>query len=212
MKLYGYFRSSAAYRLRIALNLKGLDYDNIPVSLLAGDQRAENYLKLNPQGLVPALTDGDLTIGQSMAILEYLEETRPDVPLLPADAAGRARVRQMANIIACDIHPLNNLRVLKYLGGNLGVSDETRDDWYRHWIRLGFEAIETMLQDGGTGTYCHGDTPTFAEVFLIPQLYNARRFKTQLDDFPIIRRIEKLCNEQEPFIQALPENQPDATS
>ena len=210
LALYGYYRSSAAYRLRIALNLKGLDYENVPVSLLAGEHRHEDYLKLNAQGLVPALKDGDLTLGQSMAIMEYLEETRPEVPLLPADAAGRARVRQIANVIACDIHPLNNLRVLKYLKGELGVSDETRDEWYRHWIRLGFEAIEIMLQDGATGQYCHGDTPTMAEACLIPQLYNARRFDTPLDDFPTILRIEELCNGQKPFIDALPENQPDA--
>ncbi|WP_420717547.1 maleylacetoacetate isomerase [Emcibacter sp.] len=210
MALYGYYRSSAAYRLRIALNLKGLDYENIPVSLLAGEHRNEDYLKLNAQGLVPALKDGDLTLGQSMAILEYLEETRPEAPLLPADAAGRARVRQIANIIACDIHPLDNLRVLKYLKGALGISDEAKDDWYRHWILLGFEAIETMLQDGKSGTYCHGDSPTFADVCLLPQLYNARRFNTPLDKFPNILRIEELCNTQEAFIKAQPENQPDA--
>nr|WP_321396532.1 maleylacetoacetate isomerase [Emcibacter sp.] len=210
LALYGYYRSSAAYRLRIALNLKGLDYENIPVSLLAGEHRNEDYLKLNAQGLVPALKDGDLTLGQSMAILEYLEETRPEAPLLPADAAGRARVRQIANIIACDIHPLDNLRVLKYLKGALGISDEAKDDWYRHWILLGFEAIETMLQDGKSGTYCHGDSPTFADVCLLPQLYNARRFNTPLDKFPNILRIEELCNTQEAFIKAQPENQPDA--
>ncbi|MFC7047743.1 maleylacetoacetate isomerase [Emcibacter nanhaiensis] len=211
LALYGYYRSSAAYRLRIALNLKGLEYENIPVSLLAGEHRNEEYLKLNAQGLVPALKDGGLTLGQSMAILEYLEETRPEVPLLPADAAGRARVRQIANIIACDIHPLDNLRVLKYLKGDLGISDEAKEIWYRHWIRLGFEAIEAMLQDGASGRYCHGDTPTMAEACLIPQLYNARRFNTPLDEFPTILRIEELCNSQDPFIRALPENQPDAS-
>lgn len=211
LALYGYYRSSAAYRLRIALNLKGLGYENIPVSLLSGDHRSEDYLKLNPQGLVPALTDGGQTFCQSMAILEYLEEVYPEVPLLPADAAGRARVRQIANIIACDIHPLNNLRVLKYLTGPLGGSKEARDEWYRHWIMIGFEALEKILQDGKTGSYCHGDSPGFADVLLIPQMYNARRFKTPLEAFPTLVRIEELCNSTDAFVRALPENQPDAT-
>tara|TARA_B100001939_G_scaffold348216_2_gene374225 strand:+ start:1414 stop:2049 length:636 start_codon:yes stop_codon:yes gene_type:complete len=210
MKLYGYFRSSAAYRLRIALNLKGLEYEQVAVNLLKGEHKAEAYHKVNAQGFVPALTDGDLTLGQSMAMLEYLEEAYPQVPLLPRDAAGRARVRQMANIVACDIHPLNNLRVLKYIKNTLGASEDQKTAWYHHWIMEGFQAFEALLVQGGAQRFCYGDHPTFADVCLVPQVYNARRFNCSLEAFPRIRRIADHCNRQDAFIRAQPENQPDA--
>src|SRR5690606_4726115 len=178
MKLYSYFRSSAAYRVRIALNLKGLAYETVPVHLLkdGGQQLSDSYRSLNPTALVPTLVDGDLAVGQSMAILEYLEETHPEPALLPRDAKGRARVRAIAQTIACDIHPLNNLRVLKYLKRTLGVPDEAKNAWYRHWVEEGLAALETMLaRSPETGRYCHGDTPTMADICLVPQIANARR-------------------------------------
>ncbi|WP_339861831.1 maleylacetoacetate isomerase [Paremcibacter congregatus] len=211
MELYGYFRSSAAYRVRAALHLKGLDYVSLPVSLLAGDHKGDAYLKLNPQGFVPFLRDDDKAFGQSLAMLEYLEENYPQAPLLPGDSAGRARVRQMAGIIACDIHPLDNLRVLKYLTQTLGVTEEQKTAWYHHWIIEGFTALETLLSDPATGDFCHGDSPTFADLCLVPQVYNARRFNCPLDGFPHILRIVDNCNKLDAFIAALPENQPDAT-
>ncbi len=210
MELYGYFRSSAAYRVRIALNLKQLDYATVPLSLLDGEHKRAAYLAKNPQGFVPFLSDGDVALGQSLAMLEYLEESYPQAPLLPADAAGRARVRQIAQIIACDIHPLDNLRVLKYLTGELKVSEEQKTAWYHHWIIEGFRAVEVLLGDGKAGDFCHGDSPTFADLCLVPQVYNARRFDCPLDDFPRIIRIADHCNELDAFIRALPENQPDA--
>jgi len=210
MDLYGYFRSSAAYRVRIALNLKGLEATHHELSLLAGDHKTDEYLAINPQGFVPFLKDGDIATGQSMAILEYLEEIYPDVPLLPSDTAGRVRVRALANMIACDVHPLNNLRVLKHLKRELGVGDDARDEWYHHWITEGFKALEAMLQDSATGDFCHGDQPSFADICLLPQIYNARRFKCPLDDFPTIVRIADHCNSLPAFDDALPENQPAA--
>lgn len=215
MKLYSYFRSSAAYRVRIALNLKGLDVDIVPVHLLkdGGQQRHDDYLALNPTGLVPTLVDNNFALGQSMAILEYLEETCPQPALLPADAQGRARVRAIAQTIACDIHPLNNLRVLQYLKRSLNIDDAPRDEWYRHWVDLGLEAIETMLADSSeTGRFCHGDQPTFADVLLIPQVANARRLDCDLSAFPNVVRIDATCNEIDAFIRAAPANQPDSSS
>ncbi|PCI32039.1 MAG: maleylacetoacetate isomerase [Alphaproteobacteria bacterium] len=211
MELYGYFRSSAAYRVRAALNLKGLDYTAVPVSLLSGENKTPAFTAKNPQGFVPYFTDGDISMGQSMAMLEYLEETYPDPALLPRDAAGRARVRQMAGIVACDIHPLDNLRVLKYIKHDLGVTDDQKTAWYHHWIIEGFTALEALLRDSGTGDFCHGDQVSFADLCLVPQVYNAQRFKCPLDDFPNILRIVDNCNRLEAFIQAMPENQPDAT-
>ncbi|RMF16525.1 MAG: maleylacetoacetate isomerase [Alphaproteobacteria bacterium] len=209
--LYSYFRSSAAYRVRIALNLKGLDYEIRPVHLVKNEQTADDYRARNPQGLVPTLVDEDRSIGQSIAILEYLEEIRPVPPLLPDEPAARARVRQIADAIACDIHPLNNLRVLKYLKNELGLDEEPRSRWYAHWIREGFVALEQLLAaDGRSGDFCHGDRPGYADCFLIPQLYNAHRFKVPLDDFPTICRIEANCLALEPFRRAAPEAQPDA--
>lgn len=213
MKLYGYFRSSAAYRVRIALNLKGIEFETIAVHLLkdGGQQLSEDYKALNPTALVPTLVDGELAIGQSMAILEYLEETHPQPPLLPAEAAGRARVRAIAQTIACDIHPLNNLRVLKHLKHGLGVDEDTKNAWYRHWIAVGLTSVEAMLAaNTATGRYCHGDTITMADVLLVPQIYNARRFGCDLSDMPTITRIVDACSELDAFQRAEPARQPDA--
>lgn len=213
MKLYSYFRSSAAYRVRIALNLKGLDYETVPVHLLkdGGQQNADDYRRMNPTGLVPTLVDGDLAIGQSIAIIEYLEETHPEPPLLPADAAGRARVRSIAQAIACDIHPLNNLRVLKYLKNVLGVDEDAKNAWYRHWISVGLGSVEAMLAGHpSTGRYCHGDQVTMADVLLVPQVFNARRFDCDLGAMPTVTRIADACSQLDAFIRAEPARQPDA--
>lgn len=213
LKLYGYWRSSAAYRVRIGLNLKGLDYALVPVHLLreGGQQHAPDYAALNPQQLVPLLRDGERVLTQSLAILEYLEETRPQSPLLPADAAGRARVRALAQLVACDIHPLNNLRVLQFFDRQWNVPQPERDDWVLHWMREGFTAMEAMLAASpDTGRHCHGDAPGLADCCLLPQLYNARRFKLDLDAFPTLLRIEAACLQLPAFDAARPENQPDA--
>jgi len=212
MNLYGYFRSSAAYRVRIALNLKGIAPEGRYVHLQKAQQRAVDYLALNPQGLVPALvTDEGDVLTQSLAIVEWLEETHPKPPLLPADAPGRARVRSLAQAIACDIHPLNNLRVLNYLVHTLGVSDEQKNGWYRYWIDLGFEALETRLaREPATGRFCHGDAPTLADLCLVPQVANARRFDIDLSPYPTIVRIDEACRALPAFANAAPERQPDA--
>lgn len=213
MKLYSYFRSSAAYRVRIALNLKGLDHELIPVSLVrgGGEHLMPAYRKLNPQMLVPFLEDGAVSIGQSMAILEYLEDIYPNISLLPSDPEGRARVRHLANIVCCDVHPLNNLRVMRYLETELGVSEEDRNRWYAHWIEAGFTAFEeTVSRSPVAGRYSYGDAVSLADVCLVPQVYNACRFKVPLDSFPRILGIEKACATLEPFLRAAPENQPDA--
>ena len=212
MKLYDYFRSSAAYRVRIALNLKGLAPERTFVHLRKGEQRTNAFLAMNPQGLVPAIeTDGGAVLTQSLAIVEWLEETHPEPPLLPADPAGRARVRAIALAIACDIHPLNNLRVLNYLTNTLGVSTEQRDGWYRYWIDCGFEALETTLARGrATGRFCHGDTPTLADVCLVPQIANAHRLSMDLSPYPTIVRIDAACNSLAAFASAAPSKQPDA--
>jgi maleylpyruvate isomerase len=213
MKLYTYFRSSAAYRVRIALNLKGLSYDAVPVHLLrgGGEQLLDEYRKINPSGLVPTLPDAWITLTQSMAILEYLEDEHPQVPLLPKDAAGRARVRELAQIIACDIHPVNNLRVLRYLVHELGVDQETRDKWYRHWLVDGFEVLEKHLaRDPSAGPLCHGYVPTIADCFLVPQVFNAQRHAVDVSVYPNITRIYELCNKLPAFVAAQPSNQPDA--
>lgn len=213
MKLYSYFRSSAAYRVRIALNLKGIDYETVPVHLVkdGGQQLSESYRQLNPTALVPTLVDGDLAIGQSMAILEYLEETHPEHALLPADAKGRARVRTIAQFIACDIHPLDNLRVLKYLKHEMKVGEDAKNTWYKHWVEVGLTAVEAMLAGHpDTGRYCHGDQPTFADLCLVPQVANARRFDCSLDAMPNIVRIDAACAELTAFQKAAPANQPDS--
>jgi len=213
MKLYDYFRSSAAYRVRIALNVKGMTpEDRAFVHLRMGNQRAQDYLARNPQGLVPALElDDHRVLTQSLAIVEYLNEIRPEPPLLPASPEARARVRAIALSIACEIHPLNNLRVLNYLTGTLGATDEQKNGWYRYWIDVGFEALERQLAgDRETGTYCHGETPTLADVCLVPQLANARRFKIDVTPYPTLVRIEGACNKLPAFARAAPARQPDA--
>jgi len=212
MKLYDYFRSSAAYRVRIALNLKGLKPSREFVHLRRNVQRSDDYLALNPQGLVPALaTDDGIVLTQSLAIIGYLDETHPEPPLLPAAAVDRARVHGIALEIACDIHPLNNLRVLQYLKNTLGVSDEQKDAWYRYWIDVGLEALETRLaRDPATGSFCHGDAPTLADICLVPQLANARRMTIDVTPFPTLTRVEAACNALPAFADAAPARQPDA--
>jgi maleylacetoacetate isomerase/maleylpyruvate isomerase len=213
LKLFGYWRSSAAYRVRIALALKGIAFENIPVHLTreGGEQHAAAYRALNAQGLVPTLVDGEQAITQSLAIIEYLEETHPMPPLLPQGAAARARVRSLALAVACDIHPLNNLRVLQYLGGQFGASDAAKGEWYRHWLALGLAALETRLaRESATGAFCHGDMPTLADVCLVPQLYNARRYALDLAPYPSLVAIESRCLALPAFAAAVPEKQPDA--
>ena len=212
LSLYSYWRSSAAYRVRIALNLKGLEYATRPVSLLPGESehREAPYRDLNPQMLLPYLVDGDTGIAQSLAILEYLEETRPDPALLPAGPAERSAVRSFCSLICCDIHPLNNLRVLAYLEQELGADSGQRITWYRHWVTEGFRAAERLAADAHGGPYVFGAKPTLADACLVPQMYNARRFEAPLDDFPTLVAIDRHCNEQPEFIAAQPERQPDA--
>jgi maleylacetoacetate isomerase len=213
MKLYDYFRSSAAYRVRIALNLKGLTPERAFVHLKRGAQREEAYLALNPQGLVPALVldGGGPAMTQSIAILEYLEETHPSPPLLPRDARERARVRGIALAIACDIHPLDNLRVLQYLTGTLGCTPEARDGWYKYWIDIGFEALEKQLaHDPATGRFCHGDAPTMADVCLVPQMANASKMSIDVSPYPTLARIDAECRRIAAFAAAAPAIQPDA--
>lgn len=213
MNLYSYFRSSAAYRVRIALNLKGLAYRTLPVHLLrdGGEQHRPAYRAVNPAGLVPALEDRGHTLTQSLAILEYLEEQYPQTPLLPQGSAERARVRAIAQSIACEIHPLNNLRVLQYLSGTLGLGEEQKNAWYRHWVGEGLGAVERLLADDRrTGAFCHGDRPTLADCCLVPQVFNARRFGCELDAMPTILAIVARCQSLEAFQRAAPEHQPDA--
>jgi maleylacetoacetate isomerase len=211
VKLYTYWRSSAAYRVRIGLELKGLAREDVSVNLQKGEQNAPAYRRLNPQGLLPLLEDGETRIAQSLAILEYLDERYPEPPLLPDEPAARARVRQLALLVACEIHPLNNPRVLNYVTGALGQSEEERLRWYHHWITTGLGALETLLQDPHTGRFCHGNTPTLADVLLVPQVYNARRFECDLAPFPRIVAIDAQCRELPAFKAAAPEAQPDAT-
>jgi len=213
MKLYTYFRSSAAYRVRIALHLKGLTYEAMPVHLLrdGGEQLQETYRSINPSGLVPAFQDEWLTLTQSIAILEYLEDAHPHPPILPKDAPGRARVRELAQIVACDIHPVNNLRVLRYLKHDLGLSEETKNAWYRHWLTDGLAVLEKHLaRDPSAGPLCHGYVPTIADCCLVPQVYNAERHGIDFSVYPNIARIYALCNKLPAFIAAHPGNQPDA--
>ena len=219
LQLYSYFRSSAAYRLRIALHLKGLAFDTVPVHLLkgGGEQLQSAYRAINPAALVPALNidaDNDgTTLTQSLAIMEYLDETHPQPPLLPADALGRARVRALAQMVACDIHPLNNLRVLTYLSGELQASGDARNAWARHWMALGFATLEQHLaNDAATGLCCHGDTPTLADCCVVPQVFNARRFELDLAPYPTLVRIAEHCEALPAFIAAHPAQQPDAAS
>jgi len=213
LQLHGYFRSSAAYRVRIACNLKGLAYDTLPVHLTrdGGAQHGAAYAALNPEKLVPTLDDGGALLTQSLAILEYLEERHPAPALLPADAADRAWVRAIAAQIACDVHPLNNLRVLKYLEGTLGMSADQKLAWIAHWITTGFEALEARLsRDRRSGLCCYGDTPTFADCCLVPQVFSARRFNVPLEPYPTLVRIDAHLAQIDAFRRAAPALQPDA--
>ena len=213
IRLYSYWRSSAAYRVRIALNLKGLEYETVPVHLArdGGEQHRPEFNDLNPQELVPVLLHGNRILRQSMAIMEYLDETFPSPPLMPATARDRQRVRMIAQSIACDIHPLNNLRVLQFFEKTWSVPQAERDDWVRHWIRAGFEALEDTLADNpSTGTFCDGEQPTMADCCLVPQVFNAERFGVDMAPYHTIRRVVQACLALEEFQAARPENQPDA--
>jgi maleylacetoacetate isomerase len=209
LTLYTYFRSSAAYRVRIAANLKGIRYRPQFVHLLKGEQHLPAYRMLNPQGLVPVLVVDETALTQSLAIIEYLEEAYPEPPLLPKALKDRAYVRALAASIACDIHPLNNLRVICYLKETLNQDEKARLAWIQHWIQEGLEAFEKHL-DRTQGRFCFGDRPTLADVCLVPQIYNARRFGCDLHDFPRIQAIDQHCLALRAFQQAAPENQPDA--
>ena len=209
MILYGHALSSASYRVRIALGLKRLQFTSVLLDLRGGEQRLEGFLRINSQGFVPALALDDGTVlTQSGAIIEYLDEIHPDPPLLPAAALARARVRALSQAITCDVHPLNNLRVLQYLEKDLGHDKTLRDAWYRNWVRLGFDAIERrLIQDAETGRFCHGDAPTLADVCLVPQVFNARRFAVDLGPFPRIVEIDAACRELPEFQGAAPDRQ-----
>jgi maleylpyruvate isomerase len=209
MILYDYFRSSAAFRVRIALNVKGLSAERRYIHLRRGDQRAPQYLEMNPQGFVPLLVVDGRRLTQSLAIIEYLEEKHPRPPLLPAGAEERAWVRAIALAIACDIHPINNLRVLKYLARTLEVDEPRRDEWYRHWVREGFGAIEAQLATRDT-RFCAGDAPSLADVCLVPQVFNAARLDVDMAPYPRIRAIHAACMEVPAFADAQPSRQPDA--
>ena len=212
IRLYSYWRSSAAYRVRLALNLKGLDFETVSVSLVPGESehRQDDYRKRNPQMLVPFLEDGDFSSGQSQAILEYLEETYPEPTLLPKPTQERAAVRSFCNSICCDIHPLNNLRVLLYLKSELGVSDEQRDAWYANWIHEGFRAAEIVAaENAAAGPFVFGESVTLADTCLVPQIYNARRFNVPLDDYPRLVAVDAHCASLSEFADAIPESQPD---
>lgn len=208
MKLYSYFRSSAAYRVRIALNLKELSYETESIHLVKNEQQMDRYKNLNPSQLVPTLIDEDNVFLQSMSILEYLEEQYPTKALLPKNQVERAKVRAFSQAIACDIHPLNNLRVLKYLNNELAITDQQKNDWYKHWLIEGFRSLEHQLQHSN-GQFCFGTKPTFADCCLIPQVYNAKRFKIDLSAFPKIESIYLHCLTLPAFLHASPEQQPD---
>ncbi|MDI6003716.1 maleylacetoacetate isomerase [Cobetia marina] len=212
MSLYGYYRSSTSYRVRIALALKGIEVAQVPVNLLKGEQRSEEYLAINPQGLVPTLMVGDTetpaALTQSLAIMEYLEERWPAPALLPSAPEARAKVRLLCQFMACEMHPLNNPRVLNYLTDRLEVTQAQRLEWYRHWVAEGFARLEVMLAESA-GRFCHGDSPGMADACLMPQLYNARRFECELEDYPRILAIEAACQSLDAFQKAHPERQPD---
>jgi maleylacetoacetate isomerase len=211
MKLYTFFRSSAAFRVRIALNLKGLQYESLPKAFARNEHRAPEYLALNPQGLIPALATDGVVLSQSLAIIEYLNERHPTPPLLPEDPIDRARVRSMAMAIACEIHPLNNLRVLNYLRDSLQQDDAGVGTWYRHWVSEGFRGLEVQAREfSAKGRYCFGDAVSIADVLLVPQMFNARRFKTDLTPFPTLVGISTHLEALPAFAAARPEVQPDA--
>lgn len=202
--LFDYFRSSASYRVRIALNMKGIAYDSVPVSLIDGDQKSPEHLARNPQGFVPLLEIDGLRIPQSLAIIDYLDARFPELKLVPADAADRAHILSLALLIACDIHPVNNLRILKYLAGPLDQPQDVRDDWYRHWIAEGFKALEPIAAPRA-GRFLFGDEPTLADICLVPQMFNARRFNVPLDDFPTLLRADAEANLLPAFAAAHPD-------
>jgi maleylacetoacetate isomerase/maleylpyruvate isomerase len=209
MELYNYFRSSASYRVRIALALKGIEYAYRPVQIAKNEQFSESYAAVSAARLVPLLRDGDRVLTQSLAIIEYLDETQPEPPLLPRDAAGRARVRAIAYDIACEIHPLNNLRVLRYLVRDLKVSDDDKNRWYRHWVETGLETVERQLAQAPS-TYCHDERPGLADCALVPQIFNARRFDCRLDHVPHVMRVFDACMKLDAFERTRPEACPDA--
>ena len=213
IKLYGYWRSTAAYRVRIALNLKQVSYSQHSVHLVkdGGEQHSPSYRGINPQGLVPALVDGNTQIGQSLAILEYLEERYSKTPLLPSKLADKAFIRQLCQIIACDTHPLNNLRVLQFLSNDFNIKDSDKTKWYHHWLALGFAAFEALLKKQAiNGPYCFGTELTMADACLIPQIYNANRFDYPMENHPLLAAINEKCLKLTRFQDAIPENQPDA--
>jgi maleylacetoacetate isomerase len=212
LALYNYFRSSASYRVRIALALKGLDYQYIPVHLLKNEQLAGPYADIAPAKLVPLLKDGEALLTQSLAIIEYLDEIQPEPPLLPGTPLERSRIRALALDIACEIHPLNNLRVLRYLVRELKVSEEDKNRWYRHWVETGLEAVERQLAgSASTGRYCHGDAPTLADIVLVPQIFNAQRLDCRLDHVPSVMRVFEHCMAQPAFSSTQPSACPDAS-
>ena len=211
MKIFGYFRSSAAFRLRIAMNFKGLSYDYNLVNLQSGDHLSDDFKRINPQGRVPAIDIEGNILTQSLAIIEYLDEVYPAPPLLPSDPLGKAKVRGIAGLIACDIHPLNNLAVLNYLRDQLIAEEEARLAWYRHWVKEGFDGLELILAANvETGQFCFGDTPTVADICLVPQVVNAKRFNCNLASYPTILRIFEECMSLSQFADADPMNQPEA--
>ncbi len=209
MKLHNYFRSSASFRVRIALALKGLPYDYVSVHLARGEQLLENFTQINGDALVPVLEVDGLRLTQSLAIIEYLEDTHPEPALLPQDPAGRARVRALAQSIACEIHPLNNLRVLKYLSNSLQLDEDQKNTWYRHWVRLGLEAFEKQLNHSLAGRFCHGDSPSLADCTLVPQIFNGKRFNVDFTGLDKTMAIFSACMELAAFQQAQPSACPD---
>jgi maleylacetoacetate isomerase len=210
MELFNYFRSSASYRVRIALAFKGLAYDYRSVHLVKNEQFGEAYTALSATHLVPVLKDCDATLSQSLAIVEYLDETHPEPPLLPHDALGRARVRALAYDVACEIHPLNNLRVLRYLVNDLKLSEDDKNRWYRHWVETGLEAIERQLADARSGRFCHGDAPTLADICLVPQIFNAQRLDCKLSHVPRVMKVYEACMALPAFESTQPMKCPDA--
>jgi maleylacetoacetate isomerase len=213
MQLYHYFRSSASYRVRIALALKGLDCELVPIHLLKHEQTSDSYTAIAPAGLVPLLKVGDQLLTQSMAIIEYLDEAHPEPKLLPGDAFDRARIRSLAQDIGCEIHPLNNLRVLRYLVHEMKLDDDAKTRWYQHWVETGLEVVERRLAfDARTGRFCHGDTPTLADCALVPQIFNAQRFACRLDHVPTVMRVFDECMRLDAFAKTQPSAYPEAAA